>query len=137
MGGSGHDHIRDGSGVPRRFDVGSDGIVWIPAYSGNALVRLDPRTGTMSSFALPAPDCLPYVARVSPSTGHVWIGTGAADAVMRFDPRSKTFDVFPLPTRGATVRHMAIDPETDDVWLAYGASPAVHPARIARVTLAR
>jgi streptogramin lyase len=120
---------------PRRFDVANDGTLWIPAYSGNALVRLDPVTGAMKSYALPARDCLPYVARVSPRTGHVWLGTGAADAVLRFNPRTAAFDVFPLPTRGATVRHMAIDPASDAVWLAHGASPAVHPARTAKLEI--
>jgi hypothetical protein len=33
------------------------------------------------------------------------------------------------------MRHMAIDPRSGDVWVAYGASPALHPSRIARISL--
>lgn len=120
---------------PRRFDVAADGTLWIPAYSGNTLWHFDPQTESFTGHALPASDCLPYIARVSPTTGHVWIGTAAADVVYRFEPVSENWTAFPLATRGATIRHMAIDPRNDDVWLAYGASPAIHPARIARVRL--
>jgi virginiamycin B lyase len=127
-----YDMPRPWSG-PRRFDIAPDGMLWIPAYSGNALVRLDPKSGAFREFPLPVSDALPYVARVHPRTGDVWIGTAAADAVFRFTPKTGRFVACPLPTRGATVRHMAFDPRNGDVWLAYGASPALHPARIARV----
>ena len=121
------------SSGPRRFDVARDGTLWIPAYSGNALVHFDPRREEFREFPLPVPDTLPYIARVHPRTGDVWIGAAAADAVFRFAPKSGKFQAYPLPTRGVTVRHMAFDPRNGDVWLVYGASPALHPARIARV----
>lgn len=120
---------------PRRFDVDRSGVLWIPAYSGNALVRFDPKTAQFTEFALPVTDALPYIARVHPRTGDIWIGTAAADAVFRFEPGSRRFSRYPVMTRGATMRHMAIDPRSDDVWIAYGASPAIHPSRIARISL--
>jgi len=118
---------------PRRLDVDANGIVWIPAYSGGALWRLDPASGEFRRHALPIPDSAPYVCRVHPKTGEVWIGTAAADAVFRFDPRRGTFRSYALATRGATVRHMAVDAERNEVWLALGASPAIHPARVVRL----
>ena len=118
---------------PRRFDIDARGRLWIPAYSANALLQLDPATGRFTEHRLPDGDAVPYVARVDHANGMVWIGTSAADAVYRFDPRTARFTRFPLPTRGAIVRHITIDPATHDVWLAYGASPAKHPARIARL----
>jgi virginiamycin B lyase len=120
---------------PRRFDVDRSGVLWIPAYSGNALVRFDPKTAQFTEFALPVSDAIPYIARVHPRTGDIWIGTAAADAVFRFEPGSRRFSRYPVMTRGATMRHMAIDPRSGDVWLAYGASPAIHPSRIARISL--
>lgn len=122
---------------PRRFDIDGRGRLWIPAYSGNALVEFDPATRRFTEHRLPDADAVPYVARVDHADGTVWLGTSAADAVYRFDPRSARFTRFPLPTRGALVRHITIDPRSRDVWLAYGASPARHPARIARLRLAR
>lgn len=117
---------------PRRFDIDARGIVWIPAYANNALVRLDPATGTFSEIPLPVKDAVPYVVRVDPRNGALWIGTSAADVLLRYDPAAKAFASYPLPSHGALVRHMAIDGKSGAVWLAYGESPGM-PARIARV----
>lgn len=108
------------------------GFLWIPAYSANLLVRLDPATGKFTEIPLPVKDAAPYVVRVDPRNGHIWLGTAAADVLLRYDPRSSRFDTFALPTRGALVRHLAVDPRNGAVWLAYGASPGI-PARVARV----
>ena len=108
------------------------GTLWIPAYSANTLVRLDPATGKFTEIPLPLKDALPYVARVDPRDGAVWLGTAAADVLLRYRPAAGRFDSFALPSRGALVRHLAVDPKSGAVWLAYGASPGI-PARIARV----
>lgn len=117
---------------PRRFDIDAQGIVWIPAYSANVLVRLDPATGVFTEIPMPVKDAVPYVVRVDPRNGALWIGTSAADALIRYDPRTRAFHTYPLPSHGALVRHLAIDAKTGAVWLAYGESPGM-PARIARV----
>jgi virginiamycin B lyase len=117
---------------PRRFDVDAQGALWIPAYSSNELVRLEPATKRWTRWQLPVKDAVPYVARRDASTGVVWVGTSAADALFAFDPRTERWTAYPLPSRGALVRHLAIDPRTREVWAAYGASPGI-PARIARV----
>ena len=118
---------------PRRFDIDARGVLWIPAYATNELVRYDPRSGAFRPFALPIRDAVPYVVRVDSGTGIVWVGTSAADVVLSFDPRSQLFAVYELPSKGALVRHLAIDPRTHDVWIAYGASPGI-AARVARIT---
>jgi streptogramin lyase len=118
---------------PRRFDIDSDGVLWIPAYAANELVRFDPRSGEFIRHVLPISDALPYVVRVDPSDGTVWIGSGAADALFAFAPATGRFTTYPLPSRGAMVRHMAIDPRSHDVWIAYGASPGRIPSRVARL----
>ena len=120
---------------PRRFDIDARGVLWIPAYATNELVRYDPATRAVRRFALPIPDAVPYVARVDNDNGSVWIGVSAADAVVRFDVQRQRFTVYDLPSKGALVRHLAIDPRTHDVWLAYGASPGI-PARVARLRVA-
>ncbi|NOT07904.1 MAG: hypothetical protein HOP28_06825 [Gemmatimonadales bacterium] len=118
---------------PRRFDIDRTGILWIPAYSDNALYRLDPGTGRFDRYELPIADAVPYVARVDDRSGRVWVGTAAADAVFALDIASRRYASYPLPSRGALVRHLAIDPKTRDVWLAYGASPGRLSARVARL----
>ena len=116
---------------PRRFDIDARGILWIPAYAANALLRLDPSTGEIRRFPIPVRDAVPYVVRVHPRTGHVWIATSASDDLFDFDPASARFITYRL-ARGALVRHLAFDPRSSDVWLAYGESPGM-PARVARL----
>jgi len=117
---------------PRRFDVDAKGIVWIPAYGANLLVRFDPATRRFRDIQLPVRDAVPYIVRAEPGSGALWIGTAAADALLRYDPVSARFDIYPLPSRGALIRHLAMDPRSGAVWAAYGAVPGI-PARIARV----
>jgi streptogramin lyase len=119
-----------GIAAPRRFDVDSAGAPWIPLYAGNALVRLDPATGTTTDFPLPRKDAVPYIARVD--GGRVWVATNASDEVYALDVASGRWTTYALPTRGAVIRHLVINPRNGDVWLAYGASPGI-AARIARL----
>ncbi len=124
---------------PRRFDIDDSGVLWVPAYSGNALLRIDPKrtdAGRIEEYPLPVSNVLPYVARMAPGDSAVWIGTGAGGGLFRFDVRTRRFTLYPLPSPGALVRHLTVHPHTGDVWLAYGASPGI-AARIARVTVRR
>ncbi len=122
---------------PRRFDIDRRGILWIPAYATNELVRLDPATRRFTRLPLPVPDAVPYVVKVDEVGGasRVWIGSSAADAVFAYDPAANRFTTYPLPSRGALVRHLAIDPRNHDLWIAYGASPGRIPAKIARLRI--
>ena len=112
---------------PRRMDVDARGVLWIPAYSANMLVRFDPRTRRFTEFPFPVPNALPYIVRVDLTRGTVWGGTAAADALFKFDAAAERFTVYRLPTPGALIRHIAIDPRNGDLWAAYGASPGVPP----------
>ena len=118
---------------PRRFDIDRRGILWIPAYATNELVRLDPGTRRFTRFPLPIADAVPYVVKVDDTTGRIWIGTSAADVIFSYNSTANRFTTYPLPSRGALVRHLAIDPRTRDLWIAYGASPGRIPAKIARL----
>ena len=77
---------------PRRFDLDTRGIVWIPAYSANLLVRLDPSTRQFTEIPMPIRDAAPYVVRADPRNGALWIGTGAADVLLRYDPANGSFE---------------------------------------------
>jgi virginiamycin B lyase len=118
---------------PRRFDIDAEGMLWIPTYASNALVRFDSASNHFESFPLPNPDSAPYVARVDRTHGTVWVGTAASDEILAFDPRTREFTSYPLPTRGALIRHIAVDERRNEIWAAYGASPGLVPARIARL----
>jgi virginiamycin B lyase len=117
---------------PRRFDVDAKGIVWVPAYAANSLLRFDPATRRFTEIPLPIRDAVPYVVRAQPSTGALWIGTSAADALLRYDPATERFEVYHLPSRGALIRHLALSLRGEEVWAAYGAVPGI-AARVARL----
>lgn len=120
---------------PRRFDIDRRGTLWVPAYSANSLVRIDPAmsgTDGIMEFPIPFADAVPYVARVDEPRRAIWIGTAAADVVLRFDMQTSQFTLYPLPSRGALVRHLVVDPRNGDIWLAYGASPGI-ASRVARL----
>lgn len=128
--------LPDPDAGPRRFDIDAGGRLWIPGYATSTLYRYDPTTGRFDRYPLPGSNLLPYVVRAERRTGRIWIGTGAGDRLYRFDPATGRFAVFPVLTRGATMRHLTIDERRGDVWVAYGASPAIHPTRVARISLA-
>ncbi|HEX2249284.1 MAG TPA: hypothetical protein VHH32_02995, partial [Gemmatimonadales bacterium] len=117
---------------PRRFDIDQEGILWIPAYASNLLVRFDPASRRFTEIPLPIRDALPYVVRAHPATGVLWIGTSAADAMLRYDPATERFEIYQLPSQGALVRHLALSPRGEEVWVAYGAVPGI-AARVARL----
>jgi virginiamycin B lyase len=117
---------------PRRFDVDRAGVLWIPAYASNHLVRFDPASRRFTEIPLPIRDAVPYVVRADPSSEGLWIGTSAADALLRYHPGTERFEVYPLPSRGALIRHLAVSPDGKEVWAAYGAVPGI-AARVARL----
>lgn len=106
------------------------GVLWIPTYAANSLVRFDPASSRMEEIPLPRRDAVPYIARAAGAS--VWVGTNASDEVYRYDSAVKRWEVYPLPTRGAVIRHMVVDPRDGALWLAYGASPGID-ARVARL----
>jgi virginiamycin B lyase len=118
---------------PRRFDIDSQGIIWIPMYASGSLLRFEPASGAFRRYDLPIKDSSPYVAKLDPARGVLWIGTGSADAVFRLHIASGSIDTYLLPSRGALVRHIAIDANDGSAWLAYGGSPGI-ATRVARVT---
>ena len=86
---------------PRRLDVDAGGIVWIPSYAANGVLRFDPRARTFTEIPLPLRDAIPYIIRVDYASGALWIGTAAADALLRYDPATGRFESYRLPSRGA------------------------------------
>lgn len=124
---------------PRRFDIDSSGVLWVPAYAANQVLRVEPRSdgpARIERFPLPIPNLLPYVVRMDRGRGGLWIGTGAGDVVLHFAPTTRTFTTYALPDTGAIIRHLTVEPRSGDVWLAYGASPGI-AARVVRLRPAR
>ena len=93
--------------VPKNVEtdlVASDGALWLPSEKSASLVRLDPRTGHMSTVVLPEMDSDSQVFGVTsdPRSGLIYISVGSQDAIdseltERFDPETGSFFVVPSP----------------------------------------
>lgn len=98
----------------RRLAVDAEGRVWVTDFHGGRVVRYDPETGEVRSYA--DRDSAPYGIAAS-STGHVWYGDQAFDQVVVLEPESGERAVARMATRQATVRHLAVDVKRNRVWL--------------------
>jgi len=95
---------------PRRPRFDAQGILWIPAYEENALLRFDPKTGEFKDYPLPTLDDgqreTPYALNIHPGTGDVWMTSNASDRLFRFQPELEKFSAYPSPTRVTFLRDL-------------------------------
>jgi streptogramin lyase len=100
---------------PRRARFDKDGGFWIPGFGDGKIARLDTRTMTYDTYAIPTliPGAVesPYALAVDSRTQDVWITANMSDRMFRFSPRTKTWTAFPLPTRGLFFRDVVITPD--------------------------
>ena len=112
--------------APRRLRFDSQGVLWIPSFSGSALARFDPRTREFCSWTLPTEPAgteTPYALNVDRRTDTVWICGTASDSLIRFEPRPERFTVYPMPTRVTYTREIDFD-ERGAVWTSNSNLPA-------------
>ncbi len=100
---------------PRRLRFDSKGNLWIPAFSGDRIVRYDPVSKTFEHFPLPthSPGTdAAYSLTVNKNTDDIWISTTNTDTLIRFRYSAapgKRFTIFPLPTRVTYTREIDFD----------------------------
>ena len=104
---------------PRRVDATPDGRIYYTDYRRGYLGRLDPATGKIDEWALPAGgDADPYGMAVDGS-GRVWlVETGPSpNTLVGFDPvQDEIISVTPIPSGAGSVRHMHYHAATGTVW---------------------
>jgi virginiamycin B lyase len=105
---------------PRRIAVLPSGI-WYGDYARGNLGRLDPATGKVTEFPMPAGKAsLPY-AMASDDKGKIWLAeTGVQpNRLVGFDPRAGAF-TDTVATQGGgepnTLRHMVFHRPTREIW---------------------
>jgi virginiamycin B lyase len=105
---------------PRRIAVLPSGI-WYGDYARGYLGRLDPATGKVTEFPMPAGKAsLPY-AMASDDKGKIWLAeTGVQpNRLVGFDPRAGAF-TDTVATQGGgepnTLRHMVFHRPTREIW---------------------
>jgi virginiamycin B lyase len=75
--------------------IDQTGNIWFGEMFANALARLDPRTGVVSSWK-PPDGQNNIMATAVDSAGNVWFAEQAANYIGRFDPAVAHFIIYPL-----------------------------------------
>ncbi|MFN8542970.1 MAG: carboxypeptidase regulatory-like domain-containing protein [Candidatus Binatia bacterium] len=112
--------------APRRLRFDRHGDLWIPSFSGAALARFTPSTGTFKTWALPtlpAETETPYALNTDWRTDTVWICGTASDSLIHFEPATERFTTYPLPTRVTFTRELDFD-ASGAVWTSNSNLPA-------------
>jgi virginiamycin B lyase len=123
----------------------ADGTIWYAGQWTNLIGRIDPRTGAIKEYALPA-NAKPHTVTLD-AKGNVWyMGNGNA-TIGYFDPRTEKITTFKMPDPAAKDPHSAIfdargilwftmqvsngvgrlDPATGEIKLAFMTTPNSRP----------
>jgi streptogramin lyase len=84
---------------PHDVIVDKQGMVWFSSFGEQNLGKLDPRSGTLTEFAIPEhkpgfPTGL--LGLRSDPEGNLWFGNMYQATIARFDPKTETFKFWPL-----------------------------------------
>lgn len=92
----------------------ADGTIWWAGQSGNLIGRINPETGEMKEYPLPA-SAMPHSVTIGPD-GDVWY-TGNKNGTMgRLDPKTEQLRVYPMPDPAARDPHTAVFDQDGILW---------------------
>lgn len=91
-----------------------DGIIWWAGQSGNLIGKLNPETGEMKEYPLPA-NAMPHSVTVGPN-GHVWYTGNKNGSMGRLDPETEQLTVYPMPDPAARDPHTAVFDRDGILW---------------------
>ena len=83
-----------------------DGTIWWAGQWGNLIGRIDPTTGEMKEYSLPA-DAMPHSVTID-DAGMVWYTGNQNGSVGKFDPTTEEITVYPMPDPAARDPHTAV-----------------------------
>jgi virginiamycin B lyase len=104
---------------PRRIDATPDGRIYYTDYRRGYLGRLDPVSGKLDEWALPAGRGSDPYAMAVDRRGRVWVvETGPSpNTLVGFDPiKSAIISITPIPSGAGSVRHMHYHRATGTIW---------------------
>jgi virginiamycin B lyase len=84
----------------------ADGSIWWVGQFGNLMGRLDPRTGEMKEWILPA-NALPHTVELDPE-GKPWYTGNKNGTVGKLDPATGQFTVYKMPDPNAKDPHTLV-----------------------------
>jgi len=91
-----------------------DGSIWWAGQWGNLLGRIDPATGEMREYPLPA-NAMPHTVTIDRSGG-VWYTGNRNGTVGRLDPETGEIAVFEMPDPAARDPHTAVFDQDGVLW---------------------
>jgi virginiamycin B lyase len=105
--------------VPRRMEIGPDGMIYAGEFRGGKMARFDPKTQTFKEFPLPGPDPSPYAMGFD-ADGYLWYDSHDTDTIGRFNPKTGIVVEYPFPHSEIVMREFFRDSQ-GRMW--YGTSP--------------
>jgi virginiamycin B lyase len=118
-----------------------DGAIWWAGQWGNLIGRIDPETGEMTEFPLPA-RAMPHSVTID-DAGGVWYMGNKNGTVGKLDPESGEITVFEMPDPAARDPHTGVFDDDGILWFTLQQSnmvgrldPATGEVRLARMPTA-
>ena len=97
------------------MEIASDahGMIWATSFNDGLLLRLDPRTGTFTSYAAPfsGPDTGGLYGLVVTPTGEVWVTVAAENVLARLDMATHRFIYYRIPTAASLPLALVLGPD--------------------------
>jgi len=91
-----------------------DGMIWWAGQFGNVVGRLDPKTGAMKEFPLPA-GARPH--SITPdAAGNIWYTGNSNGTIGRIDAKTGEIKVYPMPDPAAKDPHTAEFDRNGTLW---------------------
>ena len=91
-----------------------DGTIWWAGQWGNLIGSINPLTGVMREYSLPA-NAMPHSVTLDAS-GHVWYTGNKNGGVGKLDPATGEITVYPMPDPAAKDPHTAIFDQDGILW---------------------
>ncbi len=91
-----------------------DGSIWWAGQSGNLIGRINPATGEMTEYPLPA-NAMPHSVTIGPD-GNVWYTGNKNGSVGKLNPATGQIKVYLMPDPAARDPHTAVFDRTGILW---------------------
>ena len=92
----------------------ADGTIWWAGQWGNLVGRIEPKTGAMTEYPLPA-NAMPHTVTLD-AAGDVWYTGNKNGTVGKLDPATGEITEYEMPDPAATDPHTAVFDEDGILW---------------------
>lgn len=91
-----------------------DGSIWWAGQVGNLIGRIDPKTGAMKEYPLPA-GSMPHSV-IPDDAGNIWYMGNKNATIGKLDPKTEKITVYKMPIPGAKDPHSAVFGQDGIMW---------------------